>query len=124
MKGIARDGATTYTWDFGDGSSSTASASITDPYNLGVKHQYVGDAGDLFIATLTVSDGTDTHQDTYPVMIYESSDLSNPDHLDVRINMAIDEGCGICIRIWFDLPMQAGVLGMLSLTGTGRNLTT
>ena len=25
-------------------------------------------------------------------MIYESFDLSNPDHLDVRINMAVDEG--------------------------------
>ena len=91
LKGIARDGATNYTWDFGDG-SPTVSGAISDPYNLGVKHTYVGSAGDLFIATLTVSDGTDTHQDTYPVMIYESSDLSNPDHLDVRINMAIDEG--------------------------------
>ena len=91
LKGIARDGATNYTWDFGDG-SPTASGVISDPYNLGVKHTYTGSAGDLFVATLTVSDGTDTHQDTYPVMIYESSDLSNPDHLDVRINMAIDEG--------------------------------
>ena len=91
LKGIARDGATQYTWDFGDG-SPTVSGAITDPYNLGVKHTYVGSAGDQFVATLTVSDGTDTDLDWYLVMIYESSDLSNPDHLDVRINMAIDEG--------------------------------
>jgi large repetitive protein len=92
LKGIARDGATTYTWDFGDGSTPMVSTPIVDPYNLGIKHTYTGTAGQLFIATLTVSDGTDTHQDTYPVRIYESSDLSNPDHLDARINMAIDEG--------------------------------
>ena len=91
LKGIARDGATQYTWDFGDG-SPTVSGAISDLYNLGVKHTYTGSAGDLFVATLTVSDGTSTDQDQYPVMIYESSDLSNPDHLDVRINMAIDEG--------------------------------
>jgi len=91
LKGIARDGATDYSWDFGDG-SPLFSGSITDPYNLGVKHTYVGISGQKFIATLTVSVGTDTHQDTYPVMIYESSDLSIPAHLDVRINMAIDEG--------------------------------
>ena len=89
IKGIARGGATQYTWDFGDGSPAV-SAPISDPYNLSVKHTYTGVVGHLFIATLTVSDGTDTHQDTYPVMIYESSDLSDPDHLDVRINMAID----------------------------------
>ena len=91
MKGIARGGATQYTWNFGDG-SLPVSGPISDPYNLGVKHTYTGGLGRLFIATLTVSDGTDTHQDTYPVMIYESSDLSDSDHLDVRINMAIDEG--------------------------------
>jgi PKD repeat protein len=93
LKGIARDlsGPGTYEWDFGDG-SLPAGGVITDPYNLGVKHTYTGSAGDLFIATLTVTEGEHTHQDTYPVMIYESSDLGNPDHLDVRINMAIDEG--------------------------------
>lgn len=91
LKGIARGGATQYEWDFGDG-SSTVTGSITDSYNLGVKHTYVGSVGQLFIATLTVTDGVNTHQDQYPVRIYESSDLSNPDHLDVRINMAIDDG--------------------------------
>ena len=91
LKGIARGSSTTYTWDFGDG-SLFFSDSITDPHNLGVKHTYVGISGQKFTARLTVSDGTDTHQDTYPVKIYESSDLSDPDHLDVRINMAIDEG--------------------------------
>lgn len=95
LKGIARGltGSDTYEWDFGDG-SSPATGTISDPYNLGVKHTYMGSAGDLFIATLTVTDSSssETSSDHYPVMIYESSDLSNPDHLDVRINMAIDEG--------------------------------
>ena len=41
LKGIARGGATTYTWDFGDGSPMDI-CPITDPYNLGVKHTYGG----------------------------------------------------------------------------------
>jgi hypothetical protein len=91
LKGIARGAATAYEWDFGDG-SPTVSGAIANPYNLGVKHSYVGSAGQLFIATLTVSDGAIEDSDQYLVMIYESSDLSDPLHLNVRINMAIDEG--------------------------------
>ena len=91
LKGIARGTATTYEWDFGDGSAPESNP-ITNPYNLGIKHTYVGAVGQLFIATLTVSDGVEEDQDQYLVKIYESSDLSKPAHLDVRINMAIDEG--------------------------------
>jgi len=92
VKGIVRDGATQYRWDFGD-DNSTAWTSITDSYNLGVKHVYNGGVGQLFIATLYVRDGSGNQaQDEYRVEIHESSDLSDPDHLDVRINMSIDEG--------------------------------
>ncbi len=94
LKGIARNltGGGTYEWDFGDGTPVSGAVLITDPYNLGVKHTYIGAVGTLIIATLTVTDSLGTSSDNYPVKIYESSDLSNPDHLDVRINMAIDEG--------------------------------
>ncbi|RZB38211.1 MAG: hypothetical protein SRB2_00557 [Desulfobacteraceae bacterium Eth-SRB2] len=93
LKGIDRGGATEYYWDFGDGSPAMLWTLITDSYNLGVKHTYTGLAGRLFIATLHVKDGSGNEaQDQYPVRIYESSDLSVPNHLDVRINMAIDEG--------------------------------
>ena len=37
LKCIARGGATSYTWDFGDG-SLPFSGSITNPYNLGLTH--------------------------------------------------------------------------------------
>ncbi|MHC4499237.1 MAG: hypothetical protein ACYS21_09025, partial [Planctomycetota bacterium] len=91
LKGIARGGATEYRWDFGDG-SDTGWIAISDPYNLGVKHAYSGIAGKELVATLYVRDGLGGQdQDIYPVTIFESSDLSIKEHLDVRINMAIDE---------------------------------
>lgn len=46
LKGIVRGGAITYTWDFGDGSVPVP-VSISDPYNLGVKHTYTGIPGQL-----------------------------------------------------------------------------
>jgi hypothetical protein len=92
LKGIARGDATEYRWDFGDG-AGTAWTSISNPYNLGVKHVYNGIVGQIYLPTLYVRDASGNQdQDNYPVKIYESSDLSNPAHLDVRINMAIDEG--------------------------------
>lgn len=91
LKGIARNGPTEYRWDFGDG-SSTGWTAVSNPYNLGVKHTYTGAVGTLFIATLYVRAGADMDQDTYRVLIRESTDLGIPAHLDVRIDMAIDEG--------------------------------
>jgi hypothetical protein len=108
LKGIARGGATDYSWDFGDG-SPVVSAAISDSYNLGIKHTYSGAVGKLFIATLTVSNGPDTDQDQYLVKIYESSDLSKPDELDVRINMAIDEGLW-----WLHTNMIRAIYGPIS----------
>lgn len=91
LKGIARGGATEYRWDFGD-SFSTSWTAISNPYNLGVKHTYSGVVGQLYLATLYVRDASGEDQDTYRVRIYNSSDVSNPVELDVRINMSIDEG--------------------------------
>ena len=93
LKGIARGGATEYRWEFGDGSPGTPWASISNPYNLEVSHTYTGFAGQIFVATLYVRDGVDGEDlDTYRLRLLESSDLSNPEHLDIRINMAVDEG--------------------------------
>ena len=93
LKGIARGGATQYYWDYGDGSPAMSWTAISNSYNLGVKHTYTGAVGQLFIATLHIRDGGgNTDQDTYPIIIRQSSDLGNPAHLDVRIDMAIDEG--------------------------------
>jgi hypothetical protein len=93
VKGIARGGATEYRWDFGDGSPSTSWAPIGNPYAVEATHTYSGAVGLTFVATLYVRDGGGTvDSDTYKVSLWESSDLSNPDHLDVRRNMSIDEG--------------------------------
>ncbi len=92
LKGIARGGATEYWWDFGDG-GSTSWIAVADSYNLGVTHTYTGSVGQLFSATLHVKDASGQEdQCTYLTMIRESSDLSIPGHLQVRINGAIDEG--------------------------------
>jgi hypothetical protein len=94
LKGIARGPATDYQWNFGDGPPVTPWTAITDPYNLGVAHTYAGVVGQLFFAELHVRDASGNlgQSCTYPVQIYESSDLGIPEHLDVRINMAVDEG--------------------------------
>jgi len=92
LKGIARNGGTEFRWDFGDGAGIDWT-SISNPYNLGVKHVYNGIVGQVYIATLYIQDGSGNQsQDEYLVKICESSDLSIPEQLDVRINMAVDEG--------------------------------
>lgn len=93
LMGIARNlsGIPLYRWDFGDG-DGTGWALITDPYNLGATHVYEGNVGQVFVATLYVSDFTGTSTDNFLIKIYESSDPRDPAHLDVRINMAIDKG--------------------------------
>ncbi|MBN2131617.1 MAG: hypothetical protein JW741_19115 [Sedimentisphaerales bacterium] len=92
LKGIARGPATQFRWDFGDG-QATPWAPILDPYNLGVEHPYTGFVGELFFAQLYVKDAEGTvSEDDYLISIFESADLNNRTHLQVRINMAIDEG--------------------------------
>ncbi len=106
LKGIARGDATEYRWDFGDG-GSTSWAPVTDPYNLGVTHTYTGIVTQPFSATLYVKDGLgEEDQCTYKTRIHLSSDLSDPAQMDVRINMAIDEGLW-----WLHRTMIRGTYG-------------
>ena len=76
----------TYEWDYGDGSPLTT-GTVTDPYAIESRHTYVGSLGDLFVATLTVTDEDgETGRDHYLVEIKDSADL------EVQVNVAIDEG--------------------------------
>jgi hypothetical protein len=76
----------TYEWNFGDGSSVETGAGI-NPYAIEARHTYVGNVGDLFVASLTVTDNTgETGSDTYLVQIKDGTDLG------VQVNVAIDEG--------------------------------
>ena len=93
IKGIARyaGASAQYRWDFGDG-ASTAYAAIGDPYNLGVSHAYTGNVNQLFVATLYVKNSAGTVATaTYPVQIYTSTDVTDPNQMDVRIAVAEDE---------------------------------
>ncbi len=102
LKGIARYGGNQFMWDFGDGSAPTAWTAISNPYNLGVNHTYVGAVGQVFIATLSVrSSATPAVVATaiYRVKIGDSGALPaaapyamDPNKMDVRIDMAIDQG--------------------------------
>jgi len=99
LKGIARYGGDQFKWDFGDGSTSTDWTSITDRYALGVKHAYTGLVGQLFVATLSVHNSANPSvvaTADYLVKIVQSSSIasvpSDPNQLDVRATMAIDEG--------------------------------
>jgi hypothetical protein len=91
LKGTAHDpdgDATlaTYEWDFGDGSPVQTGA-VTNPYAIEAKHTYVGSIGNLFVATLRVTDTSgDSGSDQYLVQIRDGTDT------DVQVNLAIDEG--------------------------------
>lgn len=91
LKGTAHDPdgdhtLVSYEWDFGDG-SPVETGSVTDPYAIETRHTYVGNIGDLFVATLRVTDDSgETGSDQYLVEIKDGSDLN------VRVNVAIDEG--------------------------------
>lgn len=105
LKGIARylpAGSNQFMWDYGDGSAPTAWMNITNPYNLGVNKVYTGPIGRVFIATLSVRNANNPNvvaQATYRVKIHDSGALPaafpyamEPNRMDVRIDMAIDQG--------------------------------
>jgi len=73
------------TWDFGDG--STAASFTVGGNAISTAHQYAGEPGTVFKATLTVVDTStgETGSAVYPVAIREES-------LATEVNMAIDEG--------------------------------
>lgn len=91
MKGTAHDAdgdgtLATYEWDFGDG-SPPETGTVTDPYVIEARHTYVGNIGDIFVASLTVTDSSDqSGTDQYLVEIKDEAKLT------VQVNVAIDEG--------------------------------
>jgi hypothetical protein len=92
LKGTADvEGAgVTFSWDPGDGSSpvtGTVDGIITNRFAIEAQHVYTGGPGDVFIATLTVTDtGTGgSGQEDYHVQIQEKD-------LGVEVNVAIDKG--------------------------------
>jgi len=91
LKGTAHDpdgdaDLGTYEWDFGDGSPAVSGA-VTDPYIIEATHTYTGSVGDIYVATLTVTDaGGESGSDNYLVTIRNGSILG------VQVNVAIDEG--------------------------------
>jgi hypothetical protein len=94
LKAIARGTCTQFRWDYGDGSPVMAWTNIANSYNLGVTHTYTGAVGQSFIATVYVRDGASGTpvSDTYPITIFDASDPSVSSNLDVKVNIAIDEG--------------------------------
>lgn len=77
-----------YSWDFGDGSAPLGGTVTTaNMYGLEASHTYVGPVGTIWTARLTVQNTTtgETASSAYYVAMRDST-------LDVRANVAIDEG--------------------------------
>lgn len=79
----------TYSWNFGDGSSPTAAAPVTNPYNISATHIYTtGTAGvTTWTAVVTVTDTNTsaTYTGNYQIAL-------QPNNLQARVNIAIDNG--------------------------------
>lgn len=88
LKGTAdvQGAAIQYRWQFGDGSPD-ATGTVSNMYAIEAAHTYAGSVGDIFAATLTVTDvGTGEYgAATYLVQMRSRS-------LQVEANIAIDEG--------------------------------
>jgi hypothetical protein len=85
---VGSSDAFTYSWAFGDG-TSTASAPVTNPYDISVQHQYPASAaaGTAWSATVTVKDTTSGASGS---AIYYVTQETNT--LNSRVNVAIDWG--------------------------------
>lgn len=79
----------TFVWDFGDGSAATTPATVANGYAIEAAHVYTGVAGQVFTATLTVTNANipvpNATAKHYFVVIRDRT-------LDVEVNVAIDEG--------------------------------
>ncbi len=86
LKGIVRDAGTlTYSWDFGDGTTS-AVATVTDKFAIQALHTYSGLPDRPFIARLTVWDANRlAGTDEYKLVM-------RPDNQATRADIAVDEG--------------------------------
>ena len=90
LKAVVKSGKApiTYSWDFGDGTSSTV-ATVTDSYNLSAKHIYTAADGTPFTAKITVTDADGKiSSDTFPIIV-------RPKSLNIEVNKSIDDG------LWF-----------------------
>ena len=76
----------TYRWAFGDGSPDVT-GTVANMYSIEASHTYAGPVGEIFAATLTVTNTTtaESSSATYLVQMRAKS-------LEVEANIAIDEG--------------------------------
>lgn len=76
----------TYRWAFGDGTPD-ATGTVSNRFVIEASHTYAGSAGDIFAATLTITNTTTAEfaSATYLVQMRAKS-------LEVEANIAIDEG--------------------------------
>ena len=75
-------GTLTYTWEFGAGEGS-ASGTVSDRKNIYENHVYASQG--TYVATLTVTDGTESDTDTVYIDVV-------PQTLDVQVDLAIQRG--------------------------------
>jgi hypothetical protein len=78
-----------YTIDFGDG-TSTPIAAVTDRSYLAVNHTYA--TSGVFTATLTVTNGATTETATVQVSVYNAATMSDFDLRNLNVNRAIQNG--------------------------------
>ncbi len=95
---VAYDGSgtLTYTWNFGAGEGTTA-GTVTNRNNIAATHTYAGTGS--YVATLTVTDGTETDTDTVFIDVV-------PQSLEVLTNLAIQRG----LKYLYMVKRDRGVL--------------
>ncbi len=105
-------GPLSYTWNFGDG-SPPVSGPVSQDYYIPATHTYVNRPGETFsiyVATLTVSDGINLDTDRVKIGVIDSSALTPAQVLQVKVNIAIEDG----LR-WLYLIAMPYVVGELPL---------
>jgi len=86
LKATTDDAAVQYYWDYGDATPPMAWTAVGNIYNIGVQHAYTGAAGQPYTATIYVRDsGGNVASAKYYVVVRANT-------LQVRVNIAIDEG--------------------------------
>ena len=116
----------TWTWSPGDGSASTSGTVMATPtnfaqsddpgftpyYSLWIPHTYSGDDGDVFFATLTVTNAAG--QSDSEIYRMEIRDITLP----VEVNVAIDEALWFMHRNMFRFNGAAVQTGGATTAGT------
>ncbi len=80
--------AVNYRWSFGDGSAD-ATGIVTDNYAIEASHAYAGAAGQIFTATLTVTDTSSPQPNSASAQYFIKVENQA---LPVEVNVALDEG--------------------------------